>query len=630
MKSAFDKLFAAALLLLIISPVASAQEPPIPSALGATMRNGTGWIMVYIRGEDGKPLSGLPTITVTCETNSTPIAQTPRVTGNGWVFSGLATGTSYQVEVRMDGFRPAIQSVLIPDMDYGMANVIVFMKLAGSSFAFHPPAGHFLLAPRAQKEVDKGLKDLNSGKIPSAQKHFLKAVKMAPGNPYVNYVTGMSYLLAKQVANAQPYLEESVSVDPTQVPSLLALGTLRFDQSDYAAAVEVLSRAVKMDPTSLKSQWVLAASYLREKNYAQARDHAQAALKVSKGQATQLELLLGEALAGLGDRQGAASALQSFLASNPKDPNAPRIRRWIQNLKEAPPPVNKPQIKDIVQRSGPTAELAATAQPAVTAPVPEVPPKNWAPADVDAVKPFVISGASCSLPKVLQLAGRNAIRFTRSLQEFTSTEEYESVEIKRNENLKRPGSHTDGYMAFIERPNPAIIHVTEYRQDDGANAPSGELEDVGAPALALVFHPLFQNDFSWSCEGLGQWRNGAAWIVRFEQRANRPDRLASFESPSEGYALPLKGLAWVLGESGQVVHLEADLVKPIAPIDLKREHVVIDYQPVTFKTHKITLWLPENVDVYYQYRGHFLHHYHHFSNFKLFWTGSTQKVSLPP
>lgn len=49
---------------------------------------------------------------------------------------------------------------------------------------------------------------------------------MAPGNPYVNYAMGMSYLLAKQLTAAGRYLEESVSVDPNQVPSLLALGTV--------------------------------------------------------------------------------------------------------------------------------------------------------------------------------------------------------------------------------------------------------------------------------------------------------------------------------------------------------------------------------------------------------------------
>ncbi|MGB6359657.1 MAG: hypothetical protein WBF30_12830, partial [Candidatus Acidiferrales bacterium] len=50
---------------------------------------------------------------------------------------------------------------------------------------------------------------------------------------------------------------------------------------------------------------------------------------------------------------------------------------------------------------------------------------------------------------------------------------------------------------------------------------------------------------------------------------------------------------------------------------------------VAFPKHKVTLWLPEDVDSYFQYRGHYLHHYHRFSNFKLFWTGTAQKIGQP-
>jgi hypothetical protein len=153
--------------------------------------------------------------------------------------------------------------------------------------------------------------------------------------------------------------------------------------------------------------------------------------------------------------------------------------------------------------------------------------------------------------------------------------------------------------------------------------------DEGAPAVVLAFHPFFQDDFTWNCEGLSKWGNRPAWIVRFKQRADRSNRLASFQSSSDAYPLPLKGRAWITEKGGQVMHIETDLVNPIAAVRLNREHFVIDYQPITFQTHKVTLWLPQNVDVYYQYRGHYLHHYHRYSQFKLFWTGSSQKIGKP-
>lgn len=336
MKSNLIKLLAIASLFLSVAPSLAAQGgPPLPSTLGKTQ--GTGWIMVYIRGEHGSivPASALPQMILTSSDNS-PVTQTPRMVGNGWAFSGLATGVTYDLEVKVDGYQPAHELVSVPAMDFGSASVTIFLKPLDEQLTLHPPTGAFVLAPRAQKEVEKGLRDMRSGKIPSAQKHFLNAIHMAPGNPYVNYVTGMSYLLTKQLPLAQPYLEESVSVDPNQVPSLLALGTLRFDEGNYAGAIDVLNKAVQLDPASWKSQWILSGSYLHQHAYRQAQEHAEKAIAIGKEAASRVELILGEALAGLGERQRAIAALEVFLSYYPTDPSAPKIRGWVENLRKIP------------------------------------------------------------------------------------------------------------------------------------------------------------------------------------------------------------------------------------------------------------------------------------------------------
>lgn len=635
LRAGLAKLFLSIFLGSAFWSFAFAQGPPLPSPLGATMGTSraaaTGSILLYIRAEDGRPYSGIPQITLIVEQGTQSIPQTPRMTGNAWAFSGLATGMSYEIEVKADGYQAARQTVLIPDIDGGSANVMIFLRPVGSQLEFRPPTGHFLLAPRAQKEVEKGLKDVNSGKFSSAQKHFQKALEMAHGNPYVNYLMGMSYLLAKQLTKARPYLEESVSVDPGQEPSLLALGTLRFDQGDYPGAIQVLSKAVQVDSSSWKSHWILCASYLKQQDYKQAREHALAALKGNKGKASEVELLLAEALAGSGDRDGALKAVQSFLSAHPNA--SPQIRAWAEELRNAPAE-QKSTMVNVAEHSTTTTappEPVRTIAAVIPPPPTELPPdKGWAPPDIDAAKLFVIPEAACSLPKILRVARKSAVQFVDTLQRFTATEEYESVEVKRNKSLEKPESRTVNYVATIEPPRSGTIVVTEYRDQSASEQQMpGRLNDIGAPALALVFHPVYQDDFRWSCEGLSEWEGKTAWIVRFEQRPDRPATLAALQASSgKTYSLPFKGLTWV-GNSGQVIHAEFDLVKPLAQAELYREHFSLDYKPVTFKSHKVTLWLPENVDVYYQYRGHYLHHYHHFSKFQLFWTGASQKDGKP-
>ncbi len=591
----------------------------------------TGWISVYLRSESELPISAIPQMTLT-SLDDVPIPQFPRLDGKAWIFSGLPIGTSYELDVKVDGFQPVHETVDIPDMEYGTANVVITLRAIDEQLTFHPPTGQFMLAPRVQKEVQQGLRDLSSNKIASAQKHFQKAIVMAPGNPYVNYVMGMSYVLAKQEAKAQPYLEESVSLDPNEASSLLALGTLRLDQGNYAGAVDLLSKAVKLEPSSWKSQWLLADACLKQRDFPQAREHAEEALAAGKEKADRVRLVLAEAVASMGDRAGALATLDRFLSDHPNDPDASKFRAWLTSRPETSPTIENAAVKQV---SAPEAAVPQIEPIAVAAPAPQptadLPPNpDWAPPDIDAERPVIVSGASCSLPKVLKAGAKNATRLVTDLQKFSATEEYQTVEIKRDASLQRPASRTFNYMVFIEHPSAKILQVNEYR-DQGVTAQDmpGELADMGAPGLALAFHPLLQRDFTWSCEGAGRWQDKPAWIVRFEQRSDRPNYLKTFHDGPNSYPLPLKGRAWISESGGEVMHLETDLVKPVAEIKLEREHLVIDYEAVSFPKRKVTLWLPENVDSYFQYRGHYLHQFHHFSNFKLFWTGAAEKIGQP-
>jgi tetratricopeptide (TPR) repeat protein len=632
--SGFARVAAAASLFFCITTCASAQASsrlPSPSTSLSPSGPSMGTITVYIRSDRGERLSVIPTLSLSSTSRGSIPGFAQGNNEQGWVFSDVQQGDEYEVEVKADGYQTASQTVMLVG---GNSNVIVFLKPVDEELDFHPPGGQFVLAPRAQKEVEKGMKNLRDNKVPSAQKHFQKAIAMAPGSPYVNYLMGVSYLIAKQLPQARPYLEKSVSIDPKQPASLLALGTLRFQSADYAGAIQALNEDLQLDPSSWKAEWMLADSYLRQHDYEKARTHAEKALAVGKQKAMPVQLLLGQALAGVDDREGAVKALQTYLVAYPNDPNDAKIQSYIVRLQQ--PASTMETAATARATEGPSVGVSSARSEIASIPAPappvELPPKeNWAPADIDAEKPFVISGAACPLSKVLDQAGRNTVQLVTDLQEFSATEEYESVEVKRDERLETPITRTFSYLVYIETPRPRLIEVKEIRNNNlvPADMP-GRLADNGAPGLVLAFHPVYRDDFFWQCEGLGEWKDQPAWLVHFEQRSDRPTSLlAAFDTPSEEFALPLKGRAWISTKTGQVVRLEADLARPVEPLDLKRQHFVIEYAPVTFSAHKVTLWLPESVDVYIQYQGHYLHHQHRFSNFQLFWVGTSQEIEAP-
>lgn len=613
------KLFAGVLLFVCNSYPAIAQTALGSDAATAegvyNTRRGT--IQVYVRTEDGEPLSATPIVTILARTDNVTVPQMQKGPGDLWIFTNADLNTTYELQVQAAGYHTELRAVRLPDSADASTDLIVFMRSPNDELAFHSPTGRFMLEPEAEKEAQKGSAALDSGDVKAAQKHFNKALKIAPGNPYLNYLMGMRFLLNGELQAAKPYLEKSVSADGTQVPALEALGSLRYQQADYAGAIQALAPASRLGSSKWNVHSMLAGSYLKQKEYQQARDQAQQALALGGSKAGRDELVLGEALAALGQRQQAVEALENYLKWYPHDSNNTTIRAWIPELEKpqpasaTPPSFNGSIVSDV--------------------PVDLPPEKNWAPPDVDAAKPFVISDATCSLPEVLKAAAKGQEQFVNSLQQFSATEEYQSVEIKRDEQLEKPETRNYNYMAFIEEPRPKLIHVEESREaKEGTGAIPELLVDVGAPALALALHPTFQGDFDWSCEGLGEWKDTPAWIVHFEQKKDRPtSTLAGFSTASQLYLLSLKGRVWISQSGGQVVHLETDLTQPLSKVDLKREHFSIDYAPVAFPAHKVQLWLPESVDVYYQFKGHYLHHYHHYTDFKLFWVGSTQKISQP-
>jgi tetratricopeptide (TPR) repeat protein len=651
MNTDLTKVLLGTALAMMLPCIAAAQSqgprtPPTnamdPNSIGDSVTGGgSATLMIYLRDEYGAAPASAPIFTVDSLTFNSSNPAPPRPFEGGWVLTGLRPRDEYDIEVSVVGYKVAHKYVIMPDLPPGAAGgavsttVIIYLQPENGSGDSLAPMDGTILAPRAEKEVQHALKDLNANNLKSAEKHAGKAVEMAPGNPYVNYLMGMCYLRMNELPKAKASLEKSVSLDPKRAPALLALGMLRYREGDYPGAIQLLEQATQLDASAWKAEWMLASCYLHASNYAKARESAEKAIKVGKISATPVQLLLGEALAGLNQREGAIEAFEAYLKAYPKYPAAAQIRDWISILKQ-PPTVAQPSAAASAAGGSatapkPTNRTVAALSAGLPLPAVELPPKNnWAPPDIDSVHPPVASGASCPLPEIMQAAGKSAVDLVTDIQKFSAIEDSQSVEIKRDEQLETPVTRRFNYLVLINDSRPHLPEVTEYRtQISGPPEPTGYMED-GAPVLALAFHPDFRNDFAWTCEGLGEWNNQPTWLVHFEQRPDRPiSRLRAVELSNAEYALPLKGRAWISKTGGHILHLETDLVRPINAIDLKREHFSVDYEPVSFRSHHVSLWLPQNVDVYLQYQGHFLHHYHRYTDFTLFWVGSTQKIEEP-
>jgi hypothetical protein len=273
----------------------------------------------------------------------------------------------------------------------------------------------------------------------------------------------------------------------------------------------------------------------------------------------------------------------------------------------------------------------AEVEPAVEAgPDPGMDIGPWKPHELEETVPPVDEHVGCSLDEVLHGAGQRMIEFVTGLEKFAATEHVEHFPIDKTGARKDPDRRQFSYVVTVSQNQLGTFLLDEYR--NAHDAPEDFPEHIathGLPAMALIFHPVLASDFDFKCEGLGKWGGEPVWQVHFAQREDRRVRIRSYVVNGNAYAVYLEGRAWIDPKSFDVIRMESELAKPVAPILLTKERLAISYAPVKFPKEQQDLWLPREAEMYVEQKGKRYYRRHTFSDFKLF-TVVTEETWQPP
>jgi hypothetical protein len=267
------------------------------------------------------------------------------------------------------------------------------------------------------------------------------------------------------------------------------------------------------------------------------------------------------------------------------------------------------------------AKPSAASEAAISLPL----AANWLPADVDEKVPAVEPRVACSVEDVVRKAGQRVEEFVKNVDRFTASELLKHESINKWGLAGSRDSRDFEYVASIDQYRPGYFSVTEYRRGAHTSEFPDGVETNGLSALALIFHPNNAGNFQMSCEGLGQWNGHLAWQVHFRQRPDKPNTIRAYRVGANGPAYPvaLRGRAWITPDSYQIARMETDLVAPLAPICL------VDYGPVHFKKGNVEMWLPQNAELYCEWKGKRMHRRLSYRNYLLFSVDERQKISEP-
>jgi hypothetical protein len=260
----------------------------------------------------------------------------------------------------------------------------------------------------------------------------------------------------------------------------------------------------------------------------------------------------------------------------------------------------------------------------------KAPALHWDPPQVDAPISSVSATPPCVLSDVLKLAAQRTGELIEHLQNFDA---HEQIRYQETDRLGIPtmavAEKFDYLVDFGAQSGPLNVRESRTPLAGSDDANFNVIVDKGLPALALIFHPDLQRDYEMRCEGIAQWKSQPAWVVYFRQMPGTRPRTLSMTTATSSFPASLKGRAWIAPDSGQIMHLETNLVKGIPIIELISDAISIDYAPVTFSSRNIELWLPKSAVAYTDYGKRRTIFEHTFSDFQLFSVQTQQVIENP-
>ena len=616
--------FSAALLLMacsaaMMAQVAGSYGHPDTDRLVYNTSPNTGIIIIKVFSErNGNHLGRQAVVKLLNLDTQTATWQTTEVESSQGVLTNVAWG-NYDSEVSAVGYLSSHQEIKV----FSTKPLNQFdIVLHHDPSAVNLDVADSILSPQARKETKRAVSALKSGNLNDAQKHLDQAYRTSPSDAGVDFLLGYLYFQKKDFVQAQNYLSSSTALNPHNAPALTLLGRASLETKDYPRARSALEQAVLADAENWLPHDLLADAYLHEKNYGKARDEAAVAIAKGKSAAGPAQLVLGEALVNLGRSQEGINALNVFLQESPQHPVAGQVRSLIAELEQR-------SSDTAIAKEESTPKLTGV-DPLLALPAAKLSVKAWQPPGVDDIKLNVAPDVACPTEKVIQESGNRVEELVNDVTKFAAVEDLFHQALDEYGYPVRTETRKFNYVASITEPEPGFLAVDEYRADKLSLAGYPDnISSTGFASLALVFHPHMRDNFNMICEGLGDWHGQASWLVHFQQRDDRPNRMHSYKVGNQYHPVKLKGRAWITSDKFQIVRIEAEMVSPMPEIQLLSEHQVVDYGPVLFQKKNVSLWLPKSAEIYFEFRKHRYYRRHSFDHYMLYSVDSEEKTKDP-
>jgi len=386
---------------------------------------------------------------------------------------------------------------------------------------------------------------------------------------------------------------------------LLILGVMEAWRSDSKASLGFLLKAQEVQPEDPLVLQEIGRALILLQDWEAADQYLEKGIKA--GAPAEAHLLRLRALLELNETSDAEAELNAFLGGRQaKNMPAPvrmlyarlRERLQLQALRSAKSTVNQP-LPDLIMAMPELAEVTPVANQE-------------------------------ELPRLLQRVGENVETFFKLLPNTSSQEEIREEVLRRDGKTLASLAEKFLYL-LVAPPEDPVLGFNEFRTGgDQAGAKSKGLEGgfmrtSGFACTSLHFHPRYQAGASFRLLGRQTLEGRPAFVVAFAQDPETAQRIGRFDVDGKSSPVLIQGIAWIDGNTFQIVRMRTDLLKSPPNTRLKRQTTEIDFDEVAFKGLPTPLWLPKEVKVTVEWKGRTFRNLHRYSDFRVFKVDTEEK-----
>lgn len=479
-----------------------------------------------------------------------------------------------------------------------------------------PPLGSALqkdaTLASSRKDLDRAVTAFLDGDVVKALPSLQKVVDKHADCGHCRTFLGLAMLSAGNWNGAgQQFLEadklaqsQGSSQDKAQL--LLIVAEMENWKGEYNKAAGLLMQAKDLDPKNALILQELGRTLVFQKNWEAADHYLDQATRA--GAPKEALLLRVRALLEDGDPAAANAVMKDYMDGGSVRGLSPEARGLQSQVEARLSLQNATQVQSVVTQ----------ALPALMEAVPDLKGLEPAPSQDD-------------LPAILEKTGENVRTF------FTGFQDTVSLEQVREERLAKDGKVKDfqelkfQYL-LISQPRAGRLELEEYRTNSHGDrtAPtgldSGFMLTSGFASASLLFHPAYQSGANFRYLGRQSVKGRVVDVVAFAETPDKAQMIERFNINDVSVLVLFQGLAWIDADTYKIVRLRTDLLKPESKIRLQRQTTEITYDPVEFKQVASAIWLPSEVAVTVQWAGKTYRNMHKYSGFKLFNTGTEERV----